>query len=86
MASQHSSPVHPAAALRLPPQHYQYSWVVDPLDGTKEFIKRNGQFTVNIALLHGSRPVLGVVQVPAEVGWAASAHCGSSALPGGLLR
>ena len=54
-------------------QHYQYSWCVDPLDGTKEFIKRNGQFTVNIALLEGSTPVLGVVQVPAtgKVYWAA---------------
>lgn len=40
-------------------------WVVDPLDGTKEFIKRNGEFTVNIALVHDHRPVLGVVHVPA---------------------
>jgi 3'-phosphoadenosine 5'-phosphosulfate (PAPS) 3'-phosphatase len=52
----------------LLPQGYQYSWCVDPLDGTKEFIKRNGQFTVNIALLRGSQPILGVVQVPAQVG------------------
>ncbi len=36
-------------------------WLVDPLDGTKEFIKRNGQFTVNIALIEGGRPVTGVV-------------------------
>jgi 3'-phosphoadenosine 5'-phosphosulfate (PAPS) 3'-phosphatase len=49
-------------------QGYQYSWCVDPLDGTKEFLKRNGQFTVNIALLHGSRLVLGVVAVPVDVG------------------
>jgi len=48
-------------------QGYQYSWCVDPLDGTKEFLKRNGQFTVNIALLEGSRPVLGVVAVPVDV-------------------
>lgn len=40
-------------------------WLVDPLDGTKEFIKRNGQFTVNIALIEGSRPVAGVVYAPA---------------------
>lgn len=55
-------------------QHYQYSWCVDPLDGTKEFLKRNGQFTVNIALLQGGRPVLGVVQVPAtgKAYWAAA--------------
>ena len=38
----------------------------DPLDGTKEFLKRNGQFTVNIALVQGSRPVLGVVYVPVQ--------------------
>ena len=42
-----------------------WCWIVDPLDGTKEFIKRNGEFTVNIALTYRQRPVLGVVQVPA---------------------
>ncbi len=41
-------------------------WLVDPLDGTKEFIKRNGEFTVNIALILNGRPVLGVVHVPAK--------------------
>lgn len=40
-------------------------WLVDPLDGTREFIKRNGEFTVNIALIEGHRPVLGVVYAPA---------------------
>lgn len=40
-------------------------WLVDPLDGTKEFIKKNGEFTVNIALIKGDKPVLGVVYVPA---------------------
>ncbi len=39
-------------------------WLVDPLDGTKEFISRNGEFTVNIALVEDGRPVLGVVFVP----------------------
>lgn len=39
-------------------------WIVDPLDGTKEFINRNGEFTVNIALIDGSEPVLGVIFVP----------------------
>ena len=39
-------------------------WLIDPLDGTKEFIKRNGEFTVNIALIRDHRPVLGVVHVP----------------------
>ena len=40
-------------------------WLVDPLDGTKEFIHRNGQFTINIALIHQGQPVWGVVDVPA---------------------
>ncbi len=39
-------------------------WMVDPLDGTKEFVKRNGEFTVNIAMIRERRPVLGVVYVP----------------------
>ncbi len=39
-------------------------WVVDPLDGTREFIKRNGEFTINVALVEDSRPVLGVIAVP----------------------
>lgn len=43
---------------------WQYFWMVDPLDGTKEFIKRNDEFTVNIALIHQGIPVLGVVAVP----------------------
>jgi len=41
-------------------------WIVDPLDGTKEFIKKNGEFTVNIALIDGGEPVLGVVSLPAK--------------------
>lgn len=40
-------------------------WIVDPIDGTKEFIKRNGEFTVNIALIENQRPIAGVVLVPA---------------------
>jgi 3'(2'), 5'-bisphosphate nucleotidase len=46
-------------------QKYQYCWIVDPLDGTKEFIKRVPHFTVNIALVKGSTPVMGVVCTPA---------------------
>jgi len=42
-----------------------YYWAVDPLDGTKEFIKRNGEFTVNVALIFKEDPVLGVVMAPA---------------------
>ena len=45
-------------------KEYAHYWLVDPLDGTKEFIKRNGEFTVNIALIENHRPVLGVVYVP----------------------
>jgi 3'(2'), 5'-bisphosphate nucleotidase len=41
-------------------------WVVDPVDGTKEFIKRNGEFTVNIALVENGKPILGVIYVPAS--------------------
>lgn len=40
-------------------------WLIDPLDGTKEFIQRNGEFTVNIALINAGRPILGVVHAPA---------------------
>ncbi|MGG3913046.1 3'(2'),5'-bisphosphate nucleotidase CysQ [Rossellomorea vietnamensis] len=39
-------------------------WLVDPLDGTKEFIKKNGEFTVNIALIQENRPILGIVYAP----------------------
>ena len=41
-------------------------WIVDPLDGTKEFIKQNGEFTVNIGLVNNGTPVLGVIYVPVE--------------------
>ena len=43
---------------------WEYYWVVDPLDGTKEFIKGNGEFTINIALVKGNAPVFGVVYSP----------------------
>ena len=41
-------------------------WLIDPLDGTKEFIKKNGEFTVNIALIENNRPILGVIYAPAS--------------------
>ena len=41
-------------------------WLIDPLDGTKEFVNRNGEFTVNIALIEDGKPVLGVVHVPVQ--------------------
>jgi len=43
---------------------WEYYWCIDPIDGTKEFIKRNGEFTVNIALIHQHIPILGVVYAP----------------------
>lgn len=46
------------------PRDAQYCWIVDPLDGTKEFIKKNGEFTVNIALTKDHKPILGVLTVP----------------------
>lgn len=45
---------------------WQRLWIVDPLDGTKEFIKRNGEFTVNIALVEDCAPVMGVIYVPVK--------------------
>ena len=45
-------------------QHWTQCWLVDPLDGTREFINRNGEFTVNIALVEGRAPKLGVVLAP----------------------
>jgi 3'(2'), 5'-bisphosphate nucleotidase len=45
---------------------WQTLWIVDPLDGTKEFVKRNGEFTVNIALVKKTVPVMGVIYVPVQ--------------------
>jgi len=45
---------------------WKYSWLVDPLDGTKEFVKRNGEFTVNIAMIHDRNPIMGVIYVPVK--------------------
>lgn len=57
-------------------------WLVDPLDGTREFVKRNGEFTVNIALIDQQRPVLGVVQAPVTgelwFGWAGGGAFGKA--------
>ncbi len=47
-------------------KEWEYFWLVDPLDGTKEFIKRNGEFTVNIALIHKHKPVLGIIYIPVK--------------------
>lgn len=45
---------------------WEMLWIVDPLDGTKEFIKRNGEFTVNIALIENGTPVMGVIYLPVK--------------------
>jgi 3'(2'), 5'-bisphosphate nucleotidase len=65
-------------------QSWRELWVVDPLDGTREFVKRNGEFTVNIALVRENEPVLGVVSAPARglVYWGASGVGAFSQPPG----
>lgn len=45
-------------------KNWEYFWLVDPLDGTKEFVRKTGNFTVNIALIHQNKPVLGVMLLP----------------------
>ncbi len=58
-------------------------WMVDPLDGTEEFLKRNGEFTVNIALIEGTGPVLGVIYLPIqEVLYFGSSSGSSRQVPG----
>jgi len=47
-------------------KEWEYFWLVDPLDGTKEFVKRNGEFTVNIALIRKHKPVLGIIYIPVK--------------------
>ncbi|KAB0498047.1 3'(2'),5'-bisphosphate nucleotidase CysQ [Pseudomonas moorei] len=67
-----------AAAAGQVPEVGQCFWLVDPLDGTKEFINRNGEFTVNIALIDNGEPVLGVVLAPAlERLFAGARGCGA---------
>jgi len=70
-------------------QAWRELWVVDPLDGTREFVKRNGEFTVNIALVREHEPVLGIVAAPAQglLYWGAagigafSQHSGAAQTP-----
>ena len=59
-------------------KHWNEFWLIDPLDGTKEFINRNGEFTVNIALIEDGTPVLGVVYAPIlDVTWYGTLEQGS---------
>ncbi len=70
-----------AAAGHIPDVSAGRFWLVDPLDGTKEFISRNGEFTVNIALIEAGQPVAGVVHAPAmAMTWAGTSQ------PGGPRR
>lgn len=65
------SPSIPVLSEESPPgategrEDWERYWLVDPLDGTKEFLKGTGEFTVNVALIEGSRPTVGIVHVPA---------------------
>lgn len=71
--SEESRSVDPAERLA-----WSTYWLIDPLDGTREFIKRNGEFTVNIALIRDHRPILGVVHVPTSgVSYSAAAGVGA---------
>lgn len=45
-------------------KEWEYYWCIDPIDGTKEFVEKNGEFTINIALIHNKKPVIGVVYAP----------------------
>ncbi|MEO6882819.1 MAG: 3'(2'),5'-bisphosphate nucleotidase CysQ [Bacteroidia bacterium] len=47
-------------------KNWNYFWMVDPLDGTKEFVKKNGEFTTNIALIHEQKSILGVIYIPVK--------------------
>ncbi|HEY9032250.1 MAG TPA: 3'(2'),5'-bisphosphate nucleotidase CysQ [Kangiella sp.] len=68
-------------------QSWQTYWLIDPLDGTKEFIKKNGEFTVNIALVHQNRPILGVVYAPAiDVLYYGSEETGAWKLESGTAK
>ena len=72
---------HPDYAAR---KDWPIFWLVDPLDGTKEFVARNGEFTVNIALVEGRSPVFGVIYLPAkDVLYAGGPGLGSSRVVGG---
>jgi 3'(2'), 5'-bisphosphate nucleotidase len=93
------SPELPVLSEESPPEElagrrsWQRFWLVDPLDGTREFIKRNGEFTVNIALIDSHRPVAGVVAAPAlgrtyygAVGHGAFRQDGAEPRPIGVRR
>ncbi|MFT4534817.1 MAG: 3'(2'), 5'-bisphosphate nucleotidase [Saprospiraceae bacterium] len=67
---------------------WEYCWVVDPLDGTKEFIKRNGEFTTNVALVSGDSAVAGVIFAPAidEMYWGIYGNGAYSEIKGEIVK
>ncbi len=67
---------------------WEWFWLVDPLDGTKEFVKRNGEFTVNIALIHRDTPAAGVVFQPVadRMYWASQGAGAWRSVEGGQCR
>jgi len=67
-----------ASAHGLPDRCAELVWLVDPLDGTKEFVNRNGEFTVNIGLVRNGEPLLGIVYLPAQETTYAGAGIGSA--------
>ena len=76
-----------AAAGDIPEVADAMFWLVDPLDGTREFIARNGEFTVNIALIDQRRPILGIVLAPAiETAWWGVAGHGATVRERGATR
>jgi 3'(2'), 5'-bisphosphate nucleotidase len=77
-----------ATAPWLQRQTWRELWVVDPLDGTREFVKRNGEFTVNVALVVEHEPLLGVVAAPAQglTYWGAAGVGAFNILKGGERR
>ncbi|MGC3982716.1 MAG: 3'(2'),5'-bisphosphate nucleotidase CysQ [Steroidobacteraceae bacterium] len=89
------TPHIPVLSEESPPEHHAFAtrgqwptlWLVDPLDGTREFIKRNGEFTVNIALIHQHRPTLGVVTVPAaDLAYTGAAGLGAARIESSQLE
>lgn len=66
---------------------WQRYWLIDPLDGTREFVKKNGEFTVNIALIEKGKPIMGVVHAPAmEQTWFAAQDVGAFKIENGEQR
>lgn len=66
---------------------YRYYWCIDPIDGTKEFIKKNGEFTINVALIGNAKPIIGIVSCPPqETIYFASISNGAYKLNGSELK